>query len=211
MRFTPAAATGGRTGKHLISSHLWACPELLAALPSRFQAAAPVCRRVSQSPQPRGGGASSPLSGPRDGGDRPRSLSGSGPFPLPIRVLLSPALGVGLAHSPTPLPSFRGFSQPVFRSRAGTEWRGARAVTFPTSCAASSALSPDSCQNGQVWPSPGGCRAATGPLENWEPAACWQEPRMLGPARPRAAGSSCCGRETGTQRTCQACSRGRDA
>lgn len=135
-----------------------------------------------------------------------RGLSGSGPFPLPARTCCCP-LHAGLARPPAPLPSFRGLSQPIFRSQAGTEWSGAREVTFPTSCVASSVLSPDSCQNGWAWPSPGGCRATTGPLETQEPAVCWQEPRKSGLARPRMAGSSCCGRRTGTQRVCQARSR----
>ena len=208
LRFTPAAAAGGRTGEHLTSSHLWVCLELLAALLSRFQAAACVLQGSGSTAQGWAGPAL-PLR-PAAWRGPSRGLSGSGPFPLPARTCCCP-LHAGLARPPAPLPSFRGLSQPIFRSRAGTEWSGAREVTFPTSCVASSVLSPDSCQNGWAWPSPGGCRATTGPLETQEPAACWQEPRKSGLARPRMAGSSCCGRRTGTQRTRQARSQVRGA
>lgn len=100
LRFTPAAAAGGQTDKHLTSTLLRVC--LNSWLPSwAGSRQRTLSYRVSQAPQP-------------------AASAGPGRFPFQLACAAVPRVSCRLG-APTRSSSFRGLSQPVFRSRAGTE------------------------------------------------------------------------------------------
>lgn len=117
LRFTPAAAAGGWTGEHLTSSHLWVCLELLAALLSRFQAAASVSCRV-QAPQPRGRQGQLSPCGPQHGGARPVASAGPGHFPFQLEHAAVPCMQAWRAR-PLLFPPSGGFHSQFSEAKLG--------------------------------------------------------------------------------------------